>query len=643
MSKLALHIIDSDEEELANTIGDVPLRWYDEYDHIGYDKHGEKIKKPKNSIRQMNEIDWFLDRMKTGGQWRLVYNSLTGEQIHLSEQDVKLAKSIHKCDNPVLSDIQDGDPYAPWPDLYSFNVLSTPVIGAPPSKSSFTPDIHEKRIVGRYLHAIKMGWLKLDKHPRLKLPNICTPASYDLWNSGDDNAKQHRSSYLAAPKLALPGHGESYNPLPEYAQENIDSVSCLRHVPAYENFTRERFERLLDLYLCPRTVNMKARFDPAILLPSLPSPRDLRPFPCTQTRNYNYNHHQLGSLNAIEFDNTGAYFACAGSKSYSLWNTSSERMVACIHTDVEALQLGWSLIMPLLAVALSDSIILCAAGRFNDIKITQKFLDSAASSSSSKKVSDETCCQWTRLNEVKLSLLLQPLVSIDTSSNGPCKQICWHRKGDYLSTIHKDNSILVHQISKFRSHLPFNLGKNNCKMNVSFHPSRALFFISSANSIRCYDLSLGQLMKTFKVGGGVYLSSPFSVHYTGDHLIVGCTDGSVRWFDLEMGTRPYKSLRTLHKTTVQSLSLHNKLPLLATASNDGKIVITHARVYTDLLKEPLIMPVKVFQLPRIRDDNCLIPRILMSFHPQYAWILSASSIDTVNEFTHIRLFTDVSK
>jgi ribosome biogenesis protein ERB1 len=30
------------------------------------------------------------------------------------------------------------------------------------------------------------------------------------------------------------------------------SFDCLRHVPVYASFIKERFERCLDLYLCPR-------------------------------------------------------------------------------------------------------------------------------------------------------------------------------------------------------------------------------------------------------------------------------------------------------------------------------------------------------------------------------------------------------
>ena len=34
---------DSDEEVERNTIGRVPLHWYDGYDHIGYDLEGKRL------------------------------------------------------------------------------------------------------------------------------------------------------------------------------------------------------------------------------------------------------------------------------------------------------------------------------------------------------------------------------------------------------------------------------------------------------------------------------------------------------------------------------------------------------------------------------------------------------------------------
>jgi hypothetical protein len=40
---------------------------------------------------------------------------------------------------------------------------------------------------------------------------------------------------------------------PAYVPQAFD---CLRHVPLYSDFIKERFERCLDLYLCPRCVTL---------------------------------------------------------------------------------------------------------------------------------------------------------------------------------------------------------------------------------------------------------------------------------------------------------------------------------------------------------------------------------------------------
>ena len=55
----------------------------------------------------------------------------------------------------------------------------------------------------------------------------------------------------------------------------------------YADFIKERFERCLDLYLCPRT-RRKRLFvpDAKALVPKLPKPRDLQPFPTTLALRY---------------------------------------------------------------------------------------------------------------------------------------------------------------------------------------------------------------------------------------------------------------------------------------------------------------------------------------------------------------------
>ena len=34
---------DSEDEMPINTVGNIPLEWYDEFDHVGYDLDGQKI------------------------------------------------------------------------------------------------------------------------------------------------------------------------------------------------------------------------------------------------------------------------------------------------------------------------------------------------------------------------------------------------------------------------------------------------------------------------------------------------------------------------------------------------------------------------------------------------------------------------
>lgn len=58
-------------------------------------------------------------------------------------------------------------------------------------------------------------------------------------------------------------------------------IDCLRRIEFYDKLINERFERCLDLYLCPRTRKKKLDIDPDSLIPKLPKPEELRPFPTT--------------------------------------------------------------------------------------------------------------------------------------------------------------------------------------------------------------------------------------------------------------------------------------------------------------------------------------------------------------------------
>ena len=101
----------------------------------------------------------------------------------------------------------------------------------------------------------------------------------------------------------------------------------LRRVPGYDKFIEERFERCLDLFLCPRAVYKRPQIDPESLLPKLPNPKDLMPFPTMLSMKFEGHTDKVRS---ISLDPTGQWLA-SGSDDFSvkLWEIASGR---CLRT-----------------------------------------------------------------------------------------------------------------------------------------------------------------------------------------------------------------------------------------------------------------------------------------------------------------------
>lgn len=89
----------SDEEDIRNTVGNIPMHWYDEYKHIGYDWDAKKIiKAPRR-----DQLDDFLKRMEDPNFWRTVKDAQTGQDIVISEADIELIKRINSQKIPDAS------------------------------------------------------------------------------------------------------------------------------------------------------------------------------------------------------------------------------------------------------------------------------------------------------------------------------------------------------------------------------------------------------------------------------------------------------------------------------------------------------------------------------------------------------------
>lgn len=76
-----------------------------------------------------------------------------------------------------------------------------------------------------------------------------------------------------------------------------------------------------------------------------------------------------------------------------------------------------------------------------------------------------------------------------------------------------------------------------------------------------------------------------STHYTtlyvilgGDNILVGTYDRKMLWFDLDLSTKPYQTLR-LHGTGVRGVTFHKRYPLFASGADDRSLIVSHGMVY----------------------------------------------------------------
>lgn len=145
---------------------------------------------------------------------------------------------------------------------------------------------------------------------------------FNIWN----DAPSDHPPPPAAPKVRLPTNAESYNPPEEYLpteQERKEweetekedrerdflpqKYTSLRVVPAYDQFIQERFSRQLDLYLAPRIQRKKLDMNPEDLIPKLPSPSSLKPFP--NYKALRFRHERDAGVRCVSVSPDGAWIA----------------------------------------------------------------------------------------------------------------------------------------------------------------------------------------------------------------------------------------------------------------------------------------------------------------------------------------------
>uniref|UniRef100_A0A8C3MJE4 Ribosome biogenesis protein BOP1 n=1 Tax=Geospiza parvula TaxID=87175 RepID=A0A8C3MJE4_GEOPR len=608
-------------EDIRNTVGNIPMEWYQDFPHVGYDLDGKKIYKP---LRSKDELDLFLEKMENPEYWRTVQDRQTGAEVALSEEQLELVRRLQRGHFGDVS----FDPYEPSVDFFTHEVRIHPVTNRPADKRSFIPSLVEKEKVSKLVHAIKMGWIQ----PRKPKENV--PTFYDLWAREDPNSVLGRHKmHVPAPKMPLPGHAESYNPPPEFLLSPEEELAwqqqepserrppflprrfaSLRAVPAYPRFIHERFERCLDLYLCPRQRKMRVNVDPEDLIPKLPRPRDLQPFPTTQALVRDF----FGNMR-LEFGGILGYGA-SGSRAGTEAEDSQEKLGKGADPSI-----SWNPnpSICLVAVAVDEQVLLVNPGLGDRLLVaaTDQLLDS-----------------WEAPEEERIQPVRWVPASPEERAKGirllvqhskPVMQVTWHGKGDYWASVVRNpgsRQVLIHQSSRRWSQDPFRKSPGMIQC-VQFHPLRPYFLVASQRSVRIYNLLRQELTK--KLQSNCQWISSMAVHPGGDNVICGSYDSKLAWFDLDLSTRPYRLLRH-HGRAVRSVAFHRRYPLFASGSDDGSVIVCHGMVYNDLLQNALLVPLKVLKGHAPALDLGVLD---VAFHPQQPWLFSSGADGTVRLYT----------
>lgn len=643
---------DSSTEDAPNRIGDVPLEWYDDLPHIGYDVDGRKVMRPAKG----DELDKFLATVEDPESWTAVEDKLMGKDVKLSAEELDIIRRLQNAEIP------DGS-YDPYEDQVHWftgegKEMITPLSGKPEPKRRFVPSKWEHKKVMKIVRAIRQGRITP------KAPAQTKSQIYNIWSDADQPGVDH-PMHLRAPKLPPPTTAESYNPPAEYlfteeerkAWEDAEKEdrktnyipakhSSLRVVPGYKDFMQERFERCLDLYMAPRVQRKRLNIDdPDQLLPKLPSPQELRPFPTTCA--VTYTHPNNSRVRCLAVDPRGQWLATgADDGRVRLWDVtigrctgvwdlnygSAERDRSPVHSLEWCPNKSYSL---LAAVTTGKATVIAPPQTSPGVAsatATASFQHAVAgyqpAATTTVQGSTPTpTAKWTRPSDAERSNGL----AVHVEFNGTPKQLTWHAKGDYFATVSPDGgaaSVLIHQLTRQRSQAPFKkASKGSTVQKVAFHPTKPHLFVATQRYVRVYDLSIQSLIKTLQPG--LKWISSIDVHPQGDNLILGSYDKRLCWFDLDLSTKPYKTLR-YHTRAIRTVAFSKTYPLFASASDDGSIHVFHGTVYADFSTNPLIVPLKVLKGHAVKDG---LGVLASTWVPGQPWIVTAGADGTARLWT----------
>ncbi|KAL2473761.1 Transducin/WD40 repeat-like superfamily protein [Forsythia ovata] len=340
ISESGMEQIEPPDNEVAprNTVGSVPLEWYKDEEHIGYNLAGRKIKKKE----RQNKLDSFLASADDSKSWR-IYDEYNDEEVELTKEDTKLIRRLLEGKAPHA----DFDPYEPYVDFFAWDDSKHPLSNAPEPKRRFIPSKWESKKVLELVRAFRKGRIKFDDKPKEE-SNL-----YDVWADDSSLTERQGLTHIPAPKFKLPGHEESFNPSGEYilSQEEINAHQLLPEEDRPKLIPKQYFLILLIINI-----------DPETLKPKLPSRKELRPYP--KTCYLEYKGHK-GPVTSVTTESTGQWIASGSNDgSVRVWEVETGRCLRVWDIGEPVQQVVWNPLpeLPLLAIAAGQDVFILNTG-----------------------------------------------------------------------------------------------------------------------------------------------------------------------------------------------------------------------------------------------------------------------------------------
>jgi ribosome biogenesis protein ERB1 len=472
---------DSSDEELVVRTGNVPRKWYQDYQHSGYDINAARVIKPKEE----DELENFLKKAEDKKWWRNIYDEMNNKTIYISDKDLELIKKIRR--NMFANPEVEKEDYFERNIPYQIHPLSNHI----PSKKSFEVSKTERKAINRIMYAIKNGFIKLEEDEAEEKESI-----YDLWKfENTDPSVYHPGRGYQIPKRELPDTDVSYNPPDQVVNDEVKKFSSVRKIPAYDKILDENFERCCDLFMSARYIRKKIDINEEELLPQLPKPEELKPFPTKEC--VVYKGHE-SSIRAIAVDPRGKFLVSGDNGGFIyFWDILTAKIIKRLDVSDNIIAINFNSSLNLVTICGKEHIYFIIPPYLE--KKLKKDLNDLVNNKIKPLIREKNTN--TEENEVKEYAWKIPkdnstkqrsgIVFYIKWKSGVLDNLIWHCKGDYFATLSKNSQgksqVYIHSLSRLIHQTPFSKIKGNIN-STSFHPTKPYFLVATNSNIFVYNL-----------------------------------------------------------------------------------------------------------------------------------------------------------